>query len=91
MLKTIYDFKASLLSKDMEELKDRIKEQHPDINVQNNNDRTIRIDCDESRFNEVIDSMDHIIPVWAGSALPCISGLVYDIFPLNKTAYLLKV
>lgn len=91
MLKTIYDFKASLLSKDMEELKDRIKEQHPDINVQNNNDRTIRIDCDESQFDAVINSIDNILPGWAGSNLPCIGGLIYDILPLNKSAYLIRV
>ena len=90
MFKSIYEFKTLLLERDVEALKEMIKAEHPTLNVQNNNDRTIRIDCDESQYDSVINSIDSILPGWAGKELPCIASMVYNVFPLQN-AYLIKM
>jgi uncharacterized membrane protein YcgQ (UPF0703/DUF1980 family) len=91
MFKSIYEFKSLLLDKDVEALKNMIKEQNPSLTVQNNNDRTIRIDCNTNQFDSVMNSIESLLPNWAGKELPCSANMIYNVFPLNNTAYLLKV
>lgn len=82
--KQIYNDKISLLYKDPQKLADMISN-NTDLDAIYNNDRTISI----SGSND-IDAIGEPIKEWVGDIKSPLN-MVYDVFKLNKQAFLIKI
>lgn len=92
MIKTAYEYKKRILSKDTELLEKIIKMANPELNVSNNHDRTIRVEYGNIDINSVTDCINNSVDKWIGEkSLPISPYLIYGLFPLNNTTCLIKI
>lgn len=83
--KQVFDERISMLHRNPQDLASIISNLNSNLNVVYNDDRTILIDG----YSDV-EIINNAISKWAGE-LSCPIHMIYDIFPLSKDSYLLKV
>lgn len=83
--KQIFSDRISMLNKNPQALADIISDLDSNLNIVYNDDRTIFING-----NSNIETINGAVKKWAGDVQSPIH-MVYDIFPLTKDSYLIKV
>lgn len=83
--KQVFNDRISMLNKNPQALVDIISDLDSNLNIVYNDDRTIFING-----NSNIEIINNAIKRWAGDLQSPIH-MIYDIFPLTKDSYLLKI
>ena len=89
-LNDIYDTKKEIYSKDnLDGLIYNLQDQDPNLEIVNNHDRTILINCTIDRIEQL---MDIAIQKWMdGQPLTCPASYTYSILPLTKQANIIRI
>lgn len=88
--KNISDARISMLNNNPENLKNIISKLDPNLEVINNNDRTIFV----KGYNDINSGtviFDNAINELAGNNLNCNPAMVYNVFPLSNDSCLIKI
>jgi hypothetical protein len=90
MYDEVSSVRIHMLHKNPDKLKDMINKSIPDMQATNNDDRTLHVST-VSDIKSYESSLNKCIAKWASCKITCNPNMVYNIFPLSTTSYILKI